>query len=508
MRILIVIISLWAAGAFSPQALAANRAALIVGVSQYQSVSPLENPVNDARAIAGLLRNLEFDTTELMDPDAATLRSALQEFAFRAELADVALIYFSGHGIERAGQNYLLPVDTVASRDEASVTNAVALDDFLSSVDRARQLRIVILDSCRDDPFAALGLEIAQSDAPTIEAAPAVTTADAAGEQDPRSVAGGLAPPAPNRGTLVAYAAKHGQVAFDGTGGHGPYARALLEHMATPNLEIGMMFRRVRDEVMDATAQLQEPFTYGSLSGVPLFLANTEAPLGGFDGDLRAAWSSMGPDRTEQLEALAAAGEPRGLLGLAFIKQNPQDARYDPAGAIGLLRQAAVLGDPVSQFELAKALERGIGTAADPEEALRWFKASADQDFPDALNDMGFLTFQGGLGIKRDPPTAIDFFRRAAELRHPEAMYNFAAMIDDQLVEGKTPEDAAGFLFSALRTGNRDVLNVLTENPNTFTRATRRGLQRRLAERGYYTGTIDGLIGPQSTRSLRAAFGE
>jgi uncharacterized protein len=98
-------------------------------------------------------------------------------------------------------------------------------------------------------------------------------------------------------------------------------------------------------------------------------------------------------------------------------------------------------------------------------------------------------------------------FERAADRRHPEAMFNFAALIDDGVVTGKRPDDAAEYLYRALRSGNEEVLNQLSENPKMFKPSTRRSLQQKLAERSFYVGTIDGQFGPQTKRGLRKAYG-
>ena len=127
--------------------------------------------------------------------------------------------------------------------------------------------------------------------------------------------------------------------------------------------------------------------------------------------------------------------------------------------------------------------------------------------FADAINDLGFLYYQGGLGLARDPAKALSHFERAADLRHPQAMFNFAALIDDGLVPTKGPEDAAGYLYDALRSGSADVLDLLSERPTMFTDATRRALQARLAEHAFYTGSIDGDFGPGTQRGIRRAYG-
>ncbi len=132
----------------------------------------------------------------------------------------------------------------------------------------------------------------------------------------------------------------------------------------------------------------------------------------------------------------------------------------------------------------------------------------ADLGFADAINDLGFLYYQGAEGLPRDPARAIELFVRAADLRHPQAMFNVAALIDDGLVPGKTPEDAAAYLYKALRSGVADVLDQLTSRPTMFKPQTRRALQAELQRNRFYAGAIDGDIGAGTQRSMRIAFGQ
>jgi len=171
------------------------------------------------------------------------------------------------------------------------------------------------------------------------------------------------------------------------------------------------------------------------------------------------------------------------------------------------LNKAVDAGDPEAMFELARLYEQGIGVDQDVERALELFRRSADEDFADAINDLGFLHYQGSLGVPRDPQKGIEFFERAADLRHPEAMFNFAALIDDGVVEGRSLQDAANYLYQALRTGNEQVLDLLSESPTMFKQGTRRALQAQLSERAFYEGAIDGQFGPQTRRGLRKAYG-
>ncbi|MFT7595322.1 MAG: hypothetical protein ACI8R4_002650 [Paracoccaceae bacterium] len=473
-----------------------DRVALVLGMGAYQTIPTLENTRNDAKAMARTLDEIGFDVTLALDSTTDQLHQLLDDFAFRSETADLALIYFAGHGVEVQGENFLIPVDANVQSNLDVQRQSVSLKQLLAAVERARKMRIVILDSCRDNP---LGDSIDLSEvikAETVEA----TEATRGG--------GGLAAANPERGTLVAFAAKDGQVALDGAGGNSPYALALMDKMVTPGLEISLMFRQVRDRVLEVTGNLQEPHTYGSLTGVPFYLAGAAEGQQDLAGaSAQDAWASIRPDQEEQLLALADLGDTRSMLGLAYMRLNPNEGRFDPASAVSFLERASDAGSPEAQFELAKLFERGTGVPRDEKRALELYQAAADQNFADAINDLGFLHYQGGLGLPSNPKKALQYFERAADLRHPQAQFNFAALIDDGLIPSKGPEDAATYLYAALRSGSSDVLNLLTERPNMFTGETRRALQQELKKYDFYSGSIDGDFGPGTQRSIRKAYG-
>lgn len=484
-------------------AVSAERVALVVGVAAYDAIGPLLNTEADARAVGAALTELGFETEIVTDPDNQAIFTALRNFAFRAEASDIAIVYYAGHGVEIGGKNYLLGRDIRASKRSDIERVAPSLSNVLDAVARARKLRIVILDSCRADPFRPAAAN--DNDLRIDIAATAGRAPRSAADGFSASVSAGLAAPSPAQGTLVAYAAKHGTVASDGLGDHSPFAAALLTRMKDPQLEVGMMFRTVRDDVLATTENRQEPHIYGSLSGVPLFLARQGQSEG---GDWRRDWASLRPELTDQLAAMARDGDTRSLVALAYIKQNPADPRYAPVEALAHLRQAAAAGDATGQFELARAYERGIGTSQDMAEALRWYNASAEQGFPDALNDLGWLYAQGAEGLRRDERKSIDYFARAAEKRHPEALFNYAAMIDDGKVPGRSRADAGQYLYDSIRAGNEDAVRLLRENPKMFSAEALRTLQRRLREFDFYDGAIDGALGPRSTRGLELASGK
>ncbi len=234
---------------------AERRVALVVGNSAYGNVASLPNASNDADAVAKALRGARFDVVELRpNLGIRELRRAVGDFADAAANADIALVYYAGHGIEIDGTNYLIPVDAKLARDFDVEDEALALDRVVRAIEPARQLRLVILDACRDNPFAK-------------------TMKRAVGT---RSLGRGLAKVEPTADTLIAYSAKAGSVALDGDTRNSPFTTALVKHLPTPGLDIRIAFGRVRDDVLETTKRQQEPFIYGSLGGRTVTLV--EAP--------------------------------------------------------------------------------------------------------------------------------------------------------------------------------------------------------------------------------------
>lgn len=476
---------------------AGPRIALVIGMSKYQNIPALGNTVKDATAIAGELKTLGFEVNLSVDQPLTQLVQTINDFSFQSETADIAVVYYAGHGVELNGENFLIPVDIKITRPEQIASQAITLKSLLKSVENARKLRVVILDSCRNNPFA---------DWPLQEVAKATSADFQTGEVTKLRV-GGLATPSVERGMLVVYAAKEGEVALDGEGGHSPFARALLTELPERNIEIGMMFRKVRDAVMKETKNEQEPHFYGSLSGVPFFLAGSDLNVASL-ADRKTAWSSLAPDQELQLASLVEEGNTRAMIGLGYMSLSPEKSRFKPVKAFELFSRASMQGDPEAMFELGKLYEKGIGTEQNFPKALELYRKSADLGFADAINDLGFLYYQGAAGLPRDQAKGVQLFLKAADLKHPQAMYNVASLIDDGVIKGKTPDDAAHYLYAALRSGVKDVLDQLTERPNQFKPATRKALQAVLAKNNFYAGSIDGSIGKGTQRSMRIAFGE
>jgi len=228
-------------------AMANRRVALIIGNAKYEHADTLANTVNDADAIAALLTKAGFDTVdERRNVGVVEFKRAVREFMLSAADADIAVVYYSGHGIEVGGSNYMIPIDARLATNFDIEDEAIALDRIITATQPARKLRLIILDACRDNPF----LHMAEHATET------------------RGISNGLVSVQPNgTDTLIAYAAKAGSVSYDGVGPNSPFTTALVKHIAEPGLDVRIALGKVRDDVLSSTGGRQEPFVYGSLGG-------------------------------------------------------------------------------------------------------------------------------------------------------------------------------------------------------------------------------------------------
>ncbi len=254
-------------------ALAERRVALVIGNSKYETVPQLPNPTRDANAVAKMFKDAGFDSVDVQtDLGNLDFKRAVRKFEAESDQADIAVIFYAGHGIEIGGTNYIIPTDARLASDRDAEDEAVPLERVVSSADGAKKLRIIILDACRDNPF-------------TVKMRRERRTASRA------AVSSGLGKVEPtSTDTLIAYAAKAGSTAEDGEGSHSPFTTALLKNLTVPGLDIRLAFGRIRDEVMKSTGARQEPFVYGSLGGgnislVPAPKIEQEAPSADIKAD-------------------------------------------------------------------------------------------------------------------------------------------------------------------------------------------------------------------------------
>jgi hypothetical protein len=219
-------------------AFAEKRVALVIGNSTYRSAPTLPNPKNDAEDVAAALRRIGFDPIVGFDLDRAGMEDATIKFARAARDSDVALFYYAGHAMQFGGVNYLLPIDVKLS-DEADLRRMTRVDDIVEDLKLAKSLRILILDSCRDNPLTE---EFKRS----------------VGTTRSTSMQRGLARIDKVEGTIVSFATQPGRTADDGRGRNSPYTAAFLRHIETPE-EIGTIFRNISEDVYQVTNRQQLP---------------------------------------------------------------------------------------------------------------------------------------------------------------------------------------------------------------------------------------------------------
>ncbi len=232
--------------AVPPPARVERRVALVIGNAQYRTVPALASPSRDAEAVAAALRDDGFQTVMLVhDLDRRAMHDALRAFREIADAADWAVIYYAGHGIQLGNAGYLVPVDATLENERDARDETLSYDEIQQAAGGARELRLVIIDASRTDPFTA----------PT-------------NPPDPGGLRSGLGPPADVKsGTLVVYSTRDGHVAEQNGNATSPFATALVTQLRIPGREVRRLFDYVRDDVLTATGLRQEPFMYGSLPG-------------------------------------------------------------------------------------------------------------------------------------------------------------------------------------------------------------------------------------------------
>ncbi len=259
-----VFLVLLAVAAGSVAARAEKRVALVIGNASYQHTASLPNPVNDADDMAVALKKVGFDVIAVKNVDKRSLEKAMADFGRQAQQADAALVYYAGHGIQFQGLNYLMPVDA-RLEDEYSINYELTrMDDVLFALSKARGVKILILDACRNNPLAE--------------------RLSSRGVKRDFVQTRGLARIEAARGMLVAFATQSDQIAADGAGRNSPFTGALLKEIEEPGIEIATLFRRVAIDVNQATGGRQLPELSISMSGE--FYLNTR------DTDIQA-WAKL-----------------------------------------------------------------------------------------------------------------------------------------------------------------------------------------------------------------------
>ena len=468
-------------------ALADKRVALVIGMSKYQQVPRLANPARDADAVAALFKQAGFDTiNNQRDLGIVDLRRVIREFSETSRDADIAVVYYAGHGIEVDGTNYLVPADAKLVSDFDIEDETVSLDRVLKALEGTKRLRLVILDACRDNPFANTMKRSLAS----------------------RSVGRGLAKIEPTMSdTLIAFAAKAGAVASDGDGANSPFAMALVKHIAEPGLDLRLAFGRVRDDVLKSTGNRQEPFVYGSLGGQTMSLVppaakpvdpETEARV---DYELAAqigtkeAWDSFLASHPNGLYANLARAQTSKLAAAQESRTKADDARRDAEEQAAM--KAAELRKQLeeqSQRQTAEAKQKLSEQAKkDLEEARRQVAEQAKKELDEAKKQVELAQQQADAARQQ-----VDEAKRQA-IAEAQRQVELAKAEQAKRAVKEANKDDADKLASL--TPDQTVPKVPPAPPIDQADITRL-LQAHLKRVGCNSGNVDGTWDDSSRKAL------
>ncbi|MDO9417082.1 caspase family protein [Pararhizobium sp.] len=556
---LLVVVALLAASPVS----AAGRVALVIGNSDYTSVGRLGNPINDATAVSQALGRLDFGVTLVTDATKASFETALADFSEKSDGADIALIYYAGHAMEMNGTNYLIPTDATLKSDTRVPFETITLDDMLGAIEGVEGLKLVLLDSCRNNPFIA----------------------DMERRKAGRSIGRGLAKvEAPTAGLLISYSAAAGTIAEDGEGEHSPYTTALLANIEKPGLEINMLFRSVAASVKKQTSGGQTPFDYGSLPDEAIYLKpagnGTEvASLPSGDAlasdacnNAGANWSSIeNLDNIDlyqeharlfpncgfatlarlKIDALSVntaeandcdrlAANPHDPMrissvpGVAATEMNAPEAikaceaalaeypdevrfqfqygralytakRYDEA--IVVLTKAAEKQELAAMNNLGILRLSGPKSVQNKSEALRWFTRAADLGYADSASALGVM-YHTGDGVEKNIAEARKWHERAVEKGQLGSLYMLAVIVSSQAKTAEDSKRAAELAYVAIRRGNAQALSEMKISRPYLDGPFKKALQEQLKKAGLYNGAIDGQFGASTYAALESIFGK
>jgi len=327
----IFLIAGWAAPAS-----ATKRVALVIGNSAYEHAPVLKNPKNDATAISAVLEKLGFDVVTGIDLKHVEFAQTIGQFRKKLKGADVGLFFYAGHGLQVQGENYLAPLDAELDNETSLDFEAVPLRTILKLMERSTKTNLVFLDACRDNPLAR-------------------NLARSMGTRS-TGIGRGLAREESGLGTLISFATQPGNVALDGSGKNSPFATGMLKHMETPGLDVALVLRRVREEVIKATSGSQVPWTNSSLTGSFMFKAKVfeDTKTSGGNAAEMATNGERMRKAEEERKALQAERSNIAKERAEFVKRLDALERQAKASA----EQAVAKGREVAALKQSKSAEK------------------------------------------------------------------------------------------------------------------------------------------------------
>jgi len=518
-------------GQFSPAQ--AKRVALVIGNSAYEHAAELANPKNDADALSAVLTRLDFEVVTGIDLKRSEFEKTVREFTRLLRGADVALLFYAGHGLQVNGRNYLAPIAAKLSDEGDLDFETLPLHTILKQMEREAKTNLIFLDACRDNPLAK-------------------NLARSMGTRSAGSVGRGLARVESGVGTLIAFATEPGNVALDGDGSNSPFTKALLKHIETPGVDVDIMLRSVRKDVLDETGGRQVPWSNSSLTGRFEFTGTVTITVGPSKPEddkrfsqlqdelkslKRQLKDKLAPNEKpvddqktaalqKELESLKSqlneqektktnlphkespVNEGRNETALAWF--NRGDAAYKRADyddAFKSYKKGAELGSADAMFYMGIMYFRGQSVPTNFKEAARWIRKAADWDHGKAMFELAQL-YTSGQGVGKDAGKAAKLFFRAADKGVIESYYDLARIHDGGLGVAKDPVAAADYLVKSLKAKDSFAVTELTSNANAWSASSRRELQSQMKAEGVYSGPVNGSFGPRTISAIKKLAAE
>jgi uncharacterized caspase-like protein len=429
-----------AIGCAPTTAATARRVALVIGNGAYESTVALPNPVRDARAMSAKLSALGFEVTSGYDQDLVSMQRTINDFARSAIGADIAVMFYAGHGIQVRGDNYLIPIDATFGDETALDFETVPVNFVMRQMSRDVRVRMVILDACRNNPLAR---SLARAMGPSRAAALAEGLAEIKIED-------------PGEGTVIAFATSPGDVAYDGDTEHSPFTEALLTHIDTPDTPIQNVMTRVTRDVYTATAQRQRPWVNASLIG-EIYLNKTATQ----PAAAAVAGSAETSAPAENAVPAAATLQDQSDVS-ATIAWDREKSLFDFAQKSGAAEDYRAYLEAYPQGHFAEVSRNALARAE-----------AAGGKLP-------------GLQVAALTPTSTPVVNDATVAPTPEipTARGEAEATPEELVPG------AG--------------TSITEEALGWDRAKRREVQTRLELSGHELGSVDGAFGPKTRSAASA----
>lgn len=429
-----------------------RRIALVIGNGDYQHVPSLPNPSRDARAISQSLEGLGFQVITAFDLAVADMTGVIRSFARQSKSAEIALFYYAGHAVQVDGRNYLLPVGSDIQVPRDLSYEAVSLDLITEELEAGDpDLSMILLDACRDDPLSERFLAQDGRLSRSVESG------------------SGLAQTKGAAGMLIAYATAPDQVALDGEGEHSPFTQALLEWIDQPGLEVGRVFRRVRERVIELTGGAQVPWVEEAVIG-EFYLNGDSQPATGSLSPETLFWQSV-QDIDNAADRLAALQRylvvfPEGnhvddamRLRRTLMATLTEDGQQGGDGLFGA--QQLILQEQLTDTDLAALSEKGDALQSRPRsevggDPLTLCQNVAGDPLAAPIGEgrwVGSRRYSPSPGFQRlDPDIAIDVCGNALE--HAASATEIEALIGRAMLASGRTSEALRYLHPAADAGD------------------------------------------------------